>query len=273
MATLLLTVIAASAQDEKKVVFVEEFHNNAGYNKITVNNLRQAIISGIMATERLTVVDATTLPDLPKVRNERLQALGEKGFDYMLEGTLNSITESQSTSDGKTSYKAEVNYTLVLIDTSTGVTEASETYTDSWSTGKTADEAIIKALGNAQNRMKRFVNEFFRVQATVKALDVVDNKKGVKTCYVSVGSGMGIQKGQIFEVYALVDIAGEKVNKKVGELKAKEVMSATLTLCDVKNGGLDIKKHFDAGTALKAISRPSKNIFDDVSRGLDKLLQ
>ena len=273
MAAVLLAVLTASAQDEKKAVFVEQFRNNAGYNNITVNNLRQAIISGIMDTERLTVVDATTLPDLPKARNERLQALGEKGFDYLLEGTLNSITESHSTKDGKTSYKAEVNYTLVLIDTSTGVTEASETYKDSWSIGETAEEAIVKSIGSAQDRMKKFVDEFFRVQGTIKALDVVDSKKGVKTCYITVGAGMGIQSGQIFEVYAQVDVAGEKVNKKVGELKIKAVMSGTLSHCDVKNGGLDIKKAFDAGTPMKVISRPKKSLLDSATKGLDKILQ
>ena len=107
----------------------------------------------------------------------------------------------------------------------------------------------------------------------VKALDIVDAKKGVKTCYITVGAGMGIQKGQIFEVYAQVDVAGEKVNKKVGELKIKAVMSATLSHCDVKNGGLDIKKAFDAGTPMKVVSRPTKTLFDAASKGLDKILQ
>jgi hypothetical protein len=109
--------------------------------------------------------------------------------------------------------------------------------------------------------MARFVDDKFKVEAIIKALDQVDEKKGaVKTCYITIGSAAGIAKGQIFEVFANVKIAGEDVEKKIGEVKAKEVMSPTLTLCDVKSGGEEIKKNFEGGITMTVVSRAKKDI-------------
>jgi hypothetical protein len=106
--------------------------------------------------------------------------------------------------------------------------------------------------------MTRFVDNNFKVEATIKALDEVDEKKGVKTCYISVGSDAGINKGQIFEVFSKVEIAGEKINKKIGEVRVEEVLSGTLSKCSVKNGGLDIKRNFDSQIQMTVMTRAKK---------------
>ena len=242
MAALLLSVLPMVAQDDKPNVLVEEFTNKSTASNVACNNLRQEIVSGIIATDRLVF-------------------LGEMGIQNYIEGTLNSVDTKKSTyeSNGKTSYRydATINYTLTIIDTETGITKSSETFKDSYTIGDTEDEAILKAIENARKRMKRFVDNNFKVEATIKALDEVD-KKGVKTCYVNVGSNAGITKGQIFEVFSKVEVAGEMINKKIGELKAEEVLSGTLTKCSVKNGGADIKMCFDNKVALTVISRAKK---------------
>ena len=107
--------------------------------------------------------------------------------------------------------------------------------------------------------MKRFVEDNFKVEAVVKGLDDVDLKKNVvKTCYVSIGEDMGIAKGQIFEVFANIEVLGEPVRKKVAELKCDEVLSGTMSHCSVKSGGDLIKKYFDEGITLTVISRAKK---------------
>lgn len=269
VATMMLAVGAVSAQD-KKSLCVDNFTNSTSFNEITVKNLRNEIIAGINATGRLTMVDVNTLGELPAVMNERVKALGEKGVNYVLTGTLNSIEEKTSqSSDNKTKYQANVNYTLTVIDAETGETTASETQKVSWLTGETRDEAILKAIESAKSNMKKFVDNHFKVEATVKALDQVDDKKGAKTVYITIGSGAGISKGQIFEVFAEVSVAGENVHKKIGELKAKEVMSGTLTLCDVKNGGKEIKAAFENGTTMSVVSRAVTTFFDKVNKALE----
>ena len=213
-----------------------------------------------MATGRLDISDASTLSALPTDKNDRMIALSEQGIQYALQGVLNTLTQNEkTTSDGKRQYEAEVNYTLVLIETETGFNKTSETFKDSWVIGETADEAIGKAVEKASKRMKRFVDNNFKATATVKALDQVDPKKGVKTCYISVGSDMGIAKGQIFEVFVKQEVAGEQIDQKIGEVKVSEVKSGTLSLCEVKSGGADIKKYFDEQAPITVISRAKKN--------------
>lgn len=263
IAVALILMISVSAQDEKKTLCVDNFTNNTSYNDITVKNLQNEVVSGIMATGRLTIVEASTLGELPQAVNERVKALGEKGINYVLQGKLNSIDmKSKQSSDKKTTlYEAEVNYTLTVIDAETGETTATETKKESWTIGKTKDEAILKAIEQVKGNMKKFVDNNFKVAATVKALDQVDEKKGARTVYVTIGSNSGISKGQIFEVFSQVDVAGEKVNKKIGELKAKEVLSGTLTLCDVKSGGKEIQTAFQNGVQMTVISRAKKDPF------------
>ena len=68
----------------------------------------------------------------------------------------------------------------------------------------------------------------------------------------------GVAAGNAFEVYKEVDIAGETISEKIGELKAKEIKSGTLTLCNVIKGGVEIQNAFDSGLKLTVTSRPPK---------------
>jgi len=265
---MLLTLLPLAAQDDKPNVLVETFTNKSNASDVACNNLRQEIVSGIIATNRLTVVEASTISDMPKSKNDRLVFLGEMGIQYYIEGTLNSVDTKSKKTDSGTQYEATINYTLTIIDTQSGITKSSETFKDSYVIGDTEDEAILKAIEYAKKRMSRFVDNNFKVEATIKALDEVD-KKGVKSCYINIGSNAGIQKGQIFEVFSQVEIAGEKINKKIGELKAEEVLSGTLTKCDVKNGGGDIKTCFDSKVPLTVVSRAKKpGLLDRVNKTL-----
>ena len=261
MAAMLLTMLPIAAQDDKPNVLVESFANKSNVRDVACNNLRQEIISGLIATDRLTVVEAETLSDLPKDKNDRLIYLNEAGISYYIEGTLNSVDTKKKTreSNGKTSsqYEATINYTLAIIDTESGITKTSNTYKDSYLIADTEDEAILKAIEYAKKRMKRFVDDNFKVEAIIKALDEVD-KKGVKSCYINVGSNAGITKGQIFEVFSKVEIAGEMIDKKVGEIKVEEVLSGTLTKCSVKSGGVEIKTCFDNKVVMNVVTRAKK---------------
>ena len=117
--------------------------------------------------------------------------------------------------------------------------------------------------------MERFVQENFKVEATIKALDEVDPKKGAKSCYISIGKDRGIEIGQIFEVFSRIQVAGEQVDKKIGEVKVAEVMSGTMSRCTVKNGGPTIKTAFENQQVITVRSRPKKdNIFGGLLNGL-----
>ena len=272
MAALLLSVVGAMAQSEKPAVLVGKFVNKSTANNSVCNAVQQAVVSGLVGTGRLDVVDANTMTDLPTVKNDLLIYLNDNGITWLVEGTLNTVSSAHksSTISGRTSYYYEgnVNYTLTLINSATGVTGISETFTNN-STGDSADEAISNAASSAKGHMERFVQNNFKVEATIKALDEVDAKKGAKTCYISSGSDNGIEVGQIFEVFSRIQVAGEQVDKKIGEVKVKEVMSGTMSLCTVKNGGPAIKSAFEGQQVITVRSRAKK----DVLGGLGSLIK
>ena len=145
-AAMLLTLLPLAAQDDKPNVLVETFTNKSNASDVACNNLRQEIVSGIIATNRLTVVEASTISDMPKSKNDRLVFLGEMGIQYYIEGTLNSVDTKSKKTDSGTQYEATINYTLTIIDTQSGITKSSETFKDSYVIGDTEDEAILKAI-------------------------------------------------------------------------------------------------------------------------------
>lgn len=271
IAAMLLNVMGAMAQEDKPAVLVQQFVNKSSGKDAVANTVQQSVVSGLVGTNRLNVVDAATMTDLPKVKNDLLVYLGDNGIGWLVEGILNSVSSAHksSTVNGKTTYYYEgnVNYTLTLINTETGVTAISETYTNS-STGDSETEAITAAATGAKGRMERFVQNNFKVEATIKALDEVDDKKGVKTCYINIGSNMGVENGQIFEVFGQIQVAGENIDRKIGEVKVIEVVSGTMSRCSTKSGGPAIKSAFENQQRITVRSRAKK----DILGGLGNLL-
>lgn len=271
IAAMLLNVMGAMAQEDKPAVLVQQFVNKSSGKDAVANTVQQSVVSGLVGTNRLNVVDAGTMTDLPKVKNDLLVYLGDNGIGWLVEGILNSVSSAHksSTVNGKTTYYYEgnVNYTLTLINTETGVTAISETYTNS-STGDSETEAITAAATGAKGRMERFVQNNFKVEATIKALDEVDDKKGVKTCYINIGSNMGVENGQIFEVFGQIQVAGENIDRKIGEVKVIEVVSGTMSRCSTKSGGPAIKSAFENQQRITVRSRAKK----DILGGLGNLL-
>lgn len=284
--------------DNRIVVFVEHFFNNSKVDNITVKNLRQEIMTGMTGSRRIRVLDAFNYTDkeLPSLdnKNERIQVIvsdGEislknskgktvtykgKHAKFYLLGTLNSIDAKKVTDkNGNVSYQANVNYTLTL-NNNQNITVGANTFNETYE-GDTGDEAILRAIGRAGNRMRRFVDAYFPVEGKIVDIDEKDekkeNKKAVKSCYVSIGKADGIVVGDILEVFMEKDIAKRLVRKKIAEIKADEVMSDEITHCTVKNGGMEIYNCFFDEEYMKnyhlwVVSRPKKtiNLSDDVEQ-------
>lgn len=266
VAMMMLTVASVMAQDDKPNVVVAEFVNKSNVGSVANNNLRQEIVSGLMETGRMTVVEQTTLGKMPSAKNELLLKLSEMGIQYYIEGTFNSADRKSHTSNSSTVHECTISYTLIIIEAETGITKSSETLKESGS-GSTSDEALLKAISKARKQMTRFVDNNFKVEAIVKGLDEVDGKKGVKTCYINVGSNAGMTKGQICEVFCEKEVVGEKIDQKIGELKIEEVLSGTLSKCSVKNGGLEMKRCFDEQRVMTVRTRAKKeSILDKANK-------
>lgn len=274
MALMMLSFINVFAQDNsQKGICVDEFSYNSSIGTNWVTNLRNNVIEGLLKTGRVQVIDIKTMQNLPEAKEERLSKIREYGADVVVKGHYNSLDCKAKTKDGKTKYETTSDFTLTLESTETGAIIGTQNFNNTWYSGETAEESITSALKEAIDDMRKFVDQNFKMEAIIKALDKVDPKKGAKTVYISVGSDAGVQVGggidamlngggaNIFDVFQEIEIAGEKATKLIGTVKAKEVMGANLTLCTVSKGGVAIKEAFENNVKLIVISRARKEPF------------
>lgn len=259
VAMMLLVSTTIIAQNEKQNVAVEEFTYDSSTDANRVTNLRNNIISGITATTRVNVIDVTNLTSLPTDKQERLIALGDLA-DVILTCHINSL--KTSTKDNKWTCKS--NYTITLTDAHGGAVISTTPFEDSWLSGSTEAEAITECMNYATKNMKKFIDNNFKMEAIVKQFDQVDDKKGVKTAYINIGSNAGVTVGQMFDIMAEIEVVGEKAQKKIGDAKAQEVVSASMTLVKITKGGVEMKKAFDNNQKLIVISRAKKGPFGDL---------
>ncbi len=262
LAAMFLLVVTTAAQNDKTNVCVDDFGYNSRIGTNWVTNLRNNVIQGMHQTGRLNLIDVTTFSDLPEDAESRLGQLSASNVDVLVKGYYNSLDcVSKTNKDGKVSYEATSDYTLTLVDTQTGAVLGSQNFKNSWTIGSSSSESITKAIEYAINDMKKFVDNQFKMEAVIKALDQVDPKKGAKTVYVTLGSDAGVQPGQMFDVFQEIEIAGEVGQKLVGTAKAKEVVSSGITLCTISKGGVEIQNAFDNNVKLIVVSRAKKDMF------------
>ncbi|MBQ0056247.1 MAG: hypothetical protein KBT20_01210 [Bacteroidales bacterium] len=279
-------MVAAFAQEIKKpVCTIYQFSGSREFSHDEVTIVRNNIVSSLQKTHRLEIVDLSNTVFIEQEAERRMQesAMNDMRMvneittlmsNYAVTGNLDAITvENVELKDYKTgrmytAKKATMTYSIKIFDPSTGSIVSSRTYSSS-STENTADVARKNAVSGSSRNMKALIEECFPVKGMVLTVADKDKKgKAAKTVYINLGSEFGIEKGQLFDVKAIIDIAGEKAEKSIGSLKAVEVMSATRTLCEVKAGGEDILKHIEAGNQLPIQTRDTNNALSKFWRDL-----
>ena len=251
------TLFAQSS--EKTNVCVDQFTYSTNIGTNWVEHLRNCIIEGLTQQSRLNMIDIKTFGELPSAENDKFAKLSEGGVEIVVKGHFTSLDVKSVTKDGKVTYETEINYTLKVVDAQSGQITATQNFKHSGS-AETKEKSITDSFTLSADDMKRFVNQNFKITGIVKTLDQVDNKKGAKTLYITAGSNAGVESGQPCEVFQEVEMAGEMISKKIGEIKVKDVLSGTLSLCNVNKGGKEIQKAFESGVKLTVVSRPKTQI-------------
>ena len=262
LAISLIAMTSVSAQestDKKPAVAVDQMTYNSSVGSDWAKNLRNQIVTGILNTGRVEIVDVESIANLPTAEAERLAGLKDANAEYVVKGHVNSMNKTRETKDGVTHYRCRINYTLTLINLATGATQESKSFDENGYSTENETTSVTKAINAANTRMKRFVEECFKLRGLVKALDKVNPKKGVETIYITLGSNVGLQEGQPFDVFVETDIAGEIISKQIkGSVRAKEIVSGGLCLATVhgKEAALQIMNSFDSGKKVIVVSRP-----------------
>ncbi|MDD2960606.1 MAG: hypothetical protein PHR45_00795 [Muribaculaceae bacterium] len=268
-----------NAQDVsgKEVVCVQSFSHADNIGTNYVEMLRNKVIEGMTKTNRFRLIDAESDPVLKAESQRRtqesalnddnamLESIKTLGANYVLSGHVASITSTRNVdSKGNVSYNSKVTFQLKVYELSTGTVISNKTFEASssslFSLHKTQGDAIVGAVDNADNPMKNFVDEVFKIQGAI--VEISESKKDeAKKVYISIGSDKGILKGQKLDVYMEREVAGRKASKLIGELKVEAVEAGDLSFCKVTKGGKEIFEAVNEGKKVTVITKVNGNIF------------
>lgn len=245
---------------QKTTVAVGAVDGGSGVGSDNTSLLRTQIISGLAKFPRLNVLDVKNLG--LSVSNLKLESLNEYNVDYLVTANIQSITKKTSTQDGKTTYKAEMKYSVTITDTQTGQVLGTRNETHYGSSMSSYSEAVDDAFALIGTDMKSVVNTYFRIVANVVSIDEANAKKGVITFYIDAGGNQGVTTNTNFEVFKIVEVAGQQIRKSIGTAKSKEISGGDLSLCKVTKGGKEIQAAIDNEEPLIVVSKPS--LFDQL---------
>lgn len=267
------TVFAQDDANKKKVLFVDYITYTSGIGSSYPTMLKNAIVGGIQQTGRLNIIDAELEPSLKgeEERRSSEQAMGDVksrseqikklGADYIMQIHVTQMEAVQKKhDDGSKYYDGLINFTLSVMKTADGTILVSKpfSYADlNAKTGDTPEAAVIATTDFIKISMNKFVNENFKVESKIVAIEKA-SKKGAETVYVNCGTAAGIEKAQLFDVFMVKEVAGKKVRTNIGQLEVIEVQGEDMALCKVKKGGLEIKQANDEQVELPVVSGKKK---------------
>ncbi len=263
---LFATVTSASADVEKKRLMVDYFQSS-GLETKYVDAIRNQVITGIQKTGRMVIIDADSESSLKveEARRSDEAAMGDAtarmgemqklGANFLLNGNVDNITtERKKTDDGKIFYDSEVTFTLKFIDVETGSLHASVTVKKHgggslFGAGSTPEKAITGAISLIGDAMRRPIDQHFALKGTIAEMKESKKNKMI-SCYIDLGTGHGITKGQYVRVSKMTEIAGRRSKLEVGRLKVEIDVAEDLSECKVIKGGEELYTAFTAGDEL-----------------------
>lgn len=271
--------INAQSTEGKPVVYIEYFSFPNNVSNALQEALRNKVIEGIKATNKVELRDVASQPELKREEERRKDAsamadatartseMRTLGANYIITGDIATMEAPPKKDDkGNIYYKGVIKWTIKVIDASNGTLKSTKSFDHSGLTGRsgeTQEKAIASTCDYAKIGMKDFVDEAFPIEGAILK---VEDEKGTKaqTVYIDLGNARGISKGQKFTVYLETEIAGETARTEIGALSAQEVISANRTLCKVTKGGDTINKKMKEGQKLIVVSRRAITFLDKI---------
>jgi len=280
--TALMTTASFGQDAEKKVVAVTPFSSAGTFTaRAYANSLTETVINSVVKVNRFKVVDRTsfdailTEDNLQKGENFMDGLVVEQGkkmgAQYIITGNLKSASAEETyttDSNGRrtlSGYIGRLSYSIKIIDVVTGEILATELMGNSSGTALwilnisygTQEEAISKAIQEADRDMQRILDKYFPV--TMKIFEITEEKKGVaRKLVVTGGSDSGLKIGQDLRVVEVtkVELNGKMVdrNRIVGMLTIASVDDANFSTCKVRKEGKEIYEKFKSGANLMVIS-------------------
>lgn len=213
--------------------------------------VRAAIVKGLAATHRMSVVDG--LDDMP----------ADMAPAYYMDATISNLSTTTKTEvvdekkkTKRTLYKAFISVILHVKDARSGeVVESPQLNVSEFAIAwvGSAQTAMSNSLDELSDEVRQYFNRFAPLYANIVegARDKNDKQKEV---YIDLGEKDGVSKGLHFNVYTVRTVAGKEAKKQIGKLKVTDVQGDGISLCKVQSGGKDIKAAIDAGETISVRS-------------------
>ena len=264
--------VALASFAQKPVVIIDYFTSSSTNLKSGVSAIRSQVISGIAETSRVNLIDVESESSLTLEASRRsseralydntarMGVMKTLGAQYIITGAVSKVSaDKKVTSSGVKYYTGNVVFSLKVVKAEDGTLVGSETYSYSGLTGgvgSTSEEAILSTIEKAGRVMDVFVSKYFKIFGSIVEMGEMKNGKA-KSCYVSLGSGAGTNKGQRFDVFEVRTIAGRETTHKIGVLSVVEVVAYDLSTCKFTSGANEILEAFRAGRELRISTKES----------------
>lgn len=286
---LFLSTFSLVAQNEKITIGITYFTYPSYRERNYVEQINEIVANEFVKAGRFTVVDRTKLQaikaeqELQKTEDfldskviEQGKTLGAK---YIVTGQLVSVatTSAYSVEFKKYQYSASILVSVKLIDVETSEVLQAETFgrgssnasveggffkqlmnssCDVAGNGNSTDEALRNAMSNLSCGLKNWIKRVFPTMVSVVEVQETHKKKGAVKILIAGGSGIGLSTRKelsIIEFLKVVVDGNELIRKKeIGKVEVIKVEDENFAICEVKEGGVEIKDRIDKGIVLKA---------------------
>jgi hypothetical protein len=225
-----------------------------------VEALHNKIVNGLHDTHRVNVIDVSGQNGLDiydssrdrdgNILRERRNWMRQKGGTYALEVQISGMdcyTEPNRRDPEHPRWTAEVNYTMRLVDLATGQLLDQKTYDPASDYATTDDQSRAVDMMNTYvaERAKYITLNDFHISGSV--LQIIDLKNSqAKQVAINVGVNDGVVRGTKFNVYQAVEVGGQMVKEKIGQIKVSEVKGPNVAYAKVKKGGDVIYQFYHA---------------------------
>lgn len=252
----------------KQVIFVDYFTgthiNDADRYYPTI---RKALIASLTKDDRVRVLDTTMTveSDIEKAdswiaamenKTARMNHLKTLGYNYLLNVHVSSLyIQRTSLATDLYRYNATIDFVLTLTDINKGENVYSRICklagtTDASSPERTVDER----LEGMSLAIYGLVNDNFKIESKILSIETM-KKQEAETVLIASGSDEGVTKNLQFDVYIDEQIHGDVAKTKIGRITVNEVKSNNSSVCQVRDGGVEIKKAFDNKNNITLVSK------------------
>ncbi len=266
IATLMLlgvVTLTTSAQEQKTAkkprVLVENFTTANHVNEDISNMVRQEVIDGLNKTQRFEIVDET------KKGTGGVSTDADASQDYIIKGDVLLCSVTEKVKDGKRQYYCDMSYSVTVIETATSSTVATKKFEHSGgglltSASETADKARTSSLTLIDSDMKDFLINEFPLEGTLLTMDYEVKKDKITTCYIEIGSDVGVKEKDYFVIMVPKVRAGRSTYSEVGKLRVTEVVDGTLSFCKITSKGKEVLEALNAYMSLDEETRAKQPI-------------